>query len=256
VGLKSQLGGAGVQLTLFLGNKAGEALQGVALVVPPNPAFALQLGSVPQQLEPKKQVGEAAARGPAVYVYGRGRHFWVLGRAPPRLSRPPLAPPPRFQVQVPLSAACLAPFLATPVVQLGYAVPSTGQVLSRSLELPLVATKFCAPVEVPPSVFTQRWQQVAGPPLKAGVALGGGATRGGAEALLPTLGFKVLAGLDGPAGLSAACVFQCGPGTPPRQVPCMVKVEGLGGPGATLTVATADAMVTDALKQRLAALLA
>lgn len=147
-----------------------------------------------------------------------------------------------------LSATCLAPFLAVPAVLLGYSVPSTGQVLSRSLELPLVPTKFCSAVEVPAAVFAQRWQQVAGPPLKLTQALAGGApNRAAAEALLPALGFKVLTGLDGGA-LAAACVFQCGGAgaAPPRQVPCMVKLEG-----GTLAVATADAVLTDALKQRL-----
>ena len=45
---------------------------------------------------------------------------------------------------MPLVATCLAPFLAAPVARLGYAVPSTGQVLSCNLDLPLVFTKFCS----------------------------------------------------------------------------------------------------------------
>ncbi len=56
IGVKSQLGGATAQLSLFLGNKASEALAQVVLAVPPSPAFALQLGPVPAVLEPKKQV--------------------------------------------------------------------------------------------------------------------------------------------------------------------------------------------------------
>ena len=56
MGVKSQLLGASAQLTLFLGNKHGEALQQVVLALPPNPAFAYDMGPVPQQLEPKKQV--------------------------------------------------------------------------------------------------------------------------------------------------------------------------------------------------------
>lgn len=57
VGIKSQVAGPTVQLVLFLGNKHSEALQQVVLVAPPSPAFAFQMGPVPQQLEPKKQVG-------------------------------------------------------------------------------------------------------------------------------------------------------------------------------------------------------
>lgn len=45
-----------MQLSLFLGNKHGEPLQQLSLAVPPSPGFALALGQVPQQLEPKKQV--------------------------------------------------------------------------------------------------------------------------------------------------------------------------------------------------------
>lgn len=166
--------------------------------------------------------------------------------------------PHALQVQVSLSATCLAPFLATPAVQLGYSVPGTGQVLSRSLDLPLVATKFCAPppVEVPAPVFAQRWQQVAGPPFKLTERLGGAApAKAAAEALLPALGFRVLPAMDGGSGdaLSAVCVFQCGGagGTQLRQVPCMVKLEGLGTPAASLAVATADATGTNAIKQAL-----
>lgn len=170
-----------------------------------------------------------------------------------------LRPLTALQVQVPLTATCLAPTAAAPVLQLGYAVPSTRQVLSCGLELPLVATKFCAPVEVPPAVFTQRWQQVGGPPLKLSEQLAGVPVRGTIEALLPQLGFKLLSGADADlAVLSATCVFNFGGAgaTPPHQVPCMVKMEGLGGPGCTLAVATADAAASDALLRRLAALLA
>lgn len=57
IGIKSQLAGATVQLSLFLGNKHSDPLQQVVLSVPPSPAFAFQLGPVPTVLEPKKQVG-------------------------------------------------------------------------------------------------------------------------------------------------------------------------------------------------------
>ena len=57
VGIKSQVSPGSVQLSLFLGNKHGEALQQLVLVVPPSPAFAFELGPVPPVLEPRKQVG-------------------------------------------------------------------------------------------------------------------------------------------------------------------------------------------------------
>lgn len=162
-----------------------------------------------------------------------------------------------------LAATCLAPSAAVPVAQLAYSVPSTGQVLSRSLELPLVPTKFCAAVEVPPAVFAQRWQQVAAPPFRVSRPLGGAAApqRAAVEALLGALSFRLLPGADGgeTGTVAAACVLHCGGagGAPPRQVPCMVKVEGCGGPAgdARVTVGTADGLATDALVTRLAALL-
>ncbi|PRW60941.1 AP-2 complex subunit alpha-1-like [Chlorella sorokiniana] len=216
VGIKSQLSGSTVRLALFLGNKAAESLTQVVLAVAPNPAFALELGPAPAVLEAKKQV------------------------------------------QVPLTATCLAPSPSVPLLQLGYRVPSTGQALSRSLQLPLPATKFCAAVEVPPAVFQQRWQQVAGPPFKLMQRVPHtGATapaRAAVEGLLSCLHFSLLAGVDASAAtVSAVCVFHSGGagGAPPRQVPCMVKVEGCGGAAATVAVATADAATTEALAQRL-----
>jgi AP-2 complex subunit alpha len=221
VGIKSQLSGSTVRLALFLGNKAAESLTQVVLAVAPNPAFALELGPAPAVLEAKKQV------------------------------------------QVPLTATCLAPSPSVPLLQLGYRVPSTGQALSRSLQLPLPATKFCAAVEVPPAVFQQRWQQVAGPPFKLmqRVPHTGATTpaRAAVEGLLSCLHFSLLAGVDASAAtVSAVCVFHSGGagGAPPRQVPCMVKVEGCGGAAATVAVATADAATTEALAQRLVQLLA
>lgn len=166
-------------------------------------------------------------------------------------------------MQVPLSATCLAASPSVPLLQLGYHVPSSGQSLNRSLELPLPATKFCAAVEVPPAVFQQRWQQVVGPPFKlvqrvphAGPTA---PVRAAVEGLLSSLHFRLLAGVDSSAAaVSAACVFHSGgaDGAAPRQVPCMVKVEGCGGGAATVAVATADAATTEALAQRLVQLLA
>ena len=114
-----------------------------------------------------------------------------------------------------------------------------------------------APVDVPALVFAQRWQQVAGAPFKVDQALGSGApSRGATEALLAALGLKLLPAMDHHGeGLSAACVFHCGSGATLRQVPCMVRVTGLGSPTPALAVATADAAATDALKRALVGLL-
>ena len=144
IGVKSQLSAGSVQLSLFLGNKGGEALQALVLAAPPTPAFALQLGPVPEVLDAKKQVGGWGEGWGAEERENRG---WDEPKQSTCMCRPAclliiivLSPDSRplctrlrklvvfAQVQVPLSATCLAPFTSPPLVQLGYRVPSTGQV--------------------------------------------------------------------------------------------------------------------------------
>jgi AP-2 complex subunit alpha len=220
VGVKmtTESGSSHVKIDLYLGNKNahGNALARLVCSTPPSPAFALALGAPPLILEPKRQI------------------------------------------QLPLEATCLTPFTRPPVLQLGYSIAGSGGLgtMARTLDLPLVVTKFCAPVEVPASVFTTRWAQVVGAPFKLSqnVACHGG--EDDVSRLLSVLQLQILPKeVDPtPGTVAAACVFHCGMPPQTRQVPCMVKIEGLsGGLGtAVLTVATADAMVTDALKAELA----
>jgi AP-2 complex subunit alpha len=219
VGVKmtTESGSSQVKIDLYLGNKNpyGNALARLVCATPPSPAFALALGAAPLILEPGRQV------------------------------------------QLPLEATCLTPFTRPPVLQLGYSIAGSGGhgTMARTLDLPLVVTKFCAPVEVPTSVFTTRWAQVVGAPFKLSQSV---ACKGGEDdiaRLFSVLQLQVLAkDVDPtPGTIAAACVFHCGLPPQTRQVPCMVKIEGLlGGDAAVLTVATADAMVTDALKAEVA----
>jgi AP-2 complex subunit alpha len=220
VGVKmtSESGSSHVKVDLYLGNKNahGNALARLVCSTPPSPAFALALGAPPLVLEPGRQV------------------------------------------QLPLEATCLTPFTRPPVLQLGYSIAGSGGqgTMARTLDLPLVVTKFCAPVEVPTAVFTTRWAQVVGAPFKLSQNV---VCRGGEDdvgRLLSVLQLQVLPKeVDPtPGTVAAACVFHCGMPPQTRQIPCMVKIEGLLGAGApaVLTVATADAMVTDALKAELA----
>lgn len=219
VGVKmtSESGSSHVKVDLYLGNKNayGNALARLVCATPPSPAFALALGAPPLILEPGRQV------------------------------------------QLPLEATCLTPFTRPPVLQLGYSIAgSSGEgTMARTLDLPLVVTKFCAPVEVPTAVFTTRWAQVVGAPFKLSQHV---ACKGGEDdvaRLFSVLQLQVLPKeVDPtPGTVAAACVFHCGMPPQTRQVPCMIKIEGLlGGGAAVLTVATADAMVTDALKAEVA----
>jgi hypothetical protein len=149
-----------------------------------------------------------------------------------------------------------------PELQLGYALPGGGGALSRVLRLPLAISKFCQPVEVPAAVFASRWAQVVGTPFKLGEAVPrpAGADADAVTRVLAAMNLRVLsvpelAGVAADA-LCAACVFHCGG----RQVPVMAVVEGGGGGGGggalAVTVATADAMATDAVKAQLVAQLA
>jgi hypothetical protein len=222
IGVKMVESGASCQLGLYFGNKAGESLLDLVLAVPPSPALALALNDVPHSLDPKRQM------------------------------------------LVQLEATCLAPFRQPPQLQLGYRLASTGQYLAIALELPLGVTKFCQPVEVPAAVFTSRWAQVSGAPFKlsTGVAASAGtASRDAVASLLESLHLKVLGADVEPRSdaIAAACLFHCG-APQAKQVPCMVSIEGLAADGAraalTLTVATADAMLSDGLRGHLARMLA
>jgi len=210
VGLRISATGPLASVGIFMGNKAGHTLKRVVCAVPPAPAFSLSLATVPNSIDPGRQI------------------------------------------HVQLEATCLAPYTAPPVLQLGYTIQGEGSTAARTLDLPLPVTRFCQPVEVPQSVFTARWAQVAGAPFKLSQAVT--MTAGPAEVagVLSSLHLRMLDGVDPTEGtVCAACVFHCG--TPQaRQVPCMVKVEGLvvggGRARASVTVATADAMTTEALK--------
>lgn len=217
VKMSTESGSSHVKVDLYLGNKnaSGNALARLVCATPPSPAFALALGAPPLILEPGRQV------------------------------------------QLPLEATCLTPFTRPPVLQLGYSIAGSGgeSTMARTLDLPLVVTKFCAPVEVPTPVFTTRWAQVVGAPFKLSQNV---ACKGGEDdiaRLLSVLQLQVLPKeVDPtPGTIAAACVFHCGMPPQNRQIPCMVKIEGLSSGGAAvLTVATADAMVTDALKAEVA----
>ncbi|GAB4815001.1 hypothetical protein N2152v2_002047 [Parachlorella kessleri] len=167
---------------------------------------------------------------------------------------------PKKQVMVPVSVVCSAPFMQPPALQLGYTVAETAQVASVTLDLPVVVTKFCQPVEVPRDVFTTRWNQVVGPPFKLTeqVRRSTPASSSVVDHLLASVNLKTLPGLDPePTNISAACVFHSGsPQT--RQVPCMVRIEvdKVAHLTFAVTVATADATTTDSLKTELCQLLA
>lgn len=230
IGIKMSCQGPEAQLGIFLGNKSRVPLERLVCLVPPSPAFTLTLGVVPHTLMPGTQM------------------------------------------LVTLAATCVAPFLRPPVLQIGYScgvgtdtlhggmhgphgIESNKGSMARTLDLPLIPTKFCQPVDIPASVFSTRWAQVVGAPFKLSQQVYCHLNQDQVSALLSMLQLQVLPDADTTLGtVCAAGVFHCGPPPYGRQIPCMVKVEGIapGGSWSTLTVATADAMVTDSLREHLA----
>ena len=177
------------------------------------------------------------------------------------MSPAPITLEPGKQVHVPAQLTCLSPYTTNPVVHLGYELldgVDGGGIVNRTLEFPVVLTKFCEPVEVPASVFNARWSQVGGPPYKLKEMIPSGTPsvvgRGSVVDLLGALHLRVLEGVDPtPTTVCAACVLHCS-GSKINQIPCMVKVEGLetDASGAAVTVATADAKASEGLVSLLA----
>lgn len=212
VGIKMSAQGSGAQLGIFLGNQSRGTLERIVCVIPPTPSFNFTMSEPPSFLE-------------------RG-----------------------LQVQITLLATCVVPSSRPPVLQLGYSLPGGMGTLARTLDLPLVPTKFCQPVDIPSTVFTTRWSQVVGAPFKLSQQVQSTASVQDVVGLLGDLQMRILSGVDDTLGIvCAACVFHCGAPPNSRQIPCMIKVEGVAPGGAliSLTVATADAAATDALRGHL-----
>jgi len=74
VGVKQGFQGPSGQLQLYLGNKSDATLGRLICAVPPQPAFALQLGFVPPAIEPKKQVGGLDYTGRVASRASEGLH--------------------------------------------------------------------------------------------------------------------------------------------------------------------------------------
>ena len=73
-----------------------------------------------------------------------------------------LSPVSHCRLQVTLTVTCLAPFLQSPRVQLGYVL--NGQACTQNLLLPVTPTKFFTPpsASIPRDAFFTRWRALAG----------------------------------------------------------------------------------------------
>ena len=222
IGIRMNEQGSQLDMGVYLGNKSGDVLDNIIfrISMPPSDekSLIIKMTPVPIQLEPGKQV------------------------------------------HVPVQIICSAPFATIPEVHFAYKTTREEGSVAVNLELPAVLTKYCQPVEVPATVFNARWSQVGGPPFKLKQDVDPLTSANQIEAittLFPSIHIKVLDGIDPtPGTVSGACVLHCS-GSQINQIPCMVKIENLDkvSSSCTITVATADAKVSEGLLTLLVRLL-
>lgn len=209
IGVKMASNDADLELSFYLGNKSQEDLQLKKFAIPPSPSFDLDVEEAPD-------------------VIPRGRQLVILSRW-----------------------ACIAPYTSFPVLQIKY-ISSGGHSMARSLDLPISINKFCKAVTIPPSVFVTRWNQVLGAPYKLMEKIPHCIDQGELPNLLQQLHLELLENVDiGHESTCAVCLFNVS-GMQSKQVPCMVSVskkhEHDSAGFTELAVATADPVVTEALK--------
>ena len=157
------------------------------------------------------------------------------------------------QIMLQSTWACLLPYNTLPVLQIQY-LTSGGESMARSLKLPTPVTKFCSAVTIPQNVFITRWNQVSGAPfkLKKKKQCKDHPTSDQIAQTLTMLNFEIVQVDLGHPSTSAVCIFHCESGQV-KQVPCMasIAVNEVDLSQLTVTVATADATVSEALMHAL-----
>jgi hypothetical protein len=160
------------------------------------------------------------------------------------------------QVQIQSQWTCTAPYAASPTMQINY-VNSTGESMARTLTLPLPLTKFCKSVVIPASVFSTRWNQVTGSPykLQETTMVSAQISKSSIMKVLDKLNLQILEDVNmGVETIFAVSIFTYS-AQDIIQVPCMVSISGYGSATLVVTVATADATVSQALKSTLISIL-
>lgn len=156
------------------------------------------------------------------------------------------------QVQIQSQWTCTAPYVASPIVQINY-VNSRGESMARTLTLPLPLTKFCKAVMIPASVFSTRWNQVTGSPykLQETTVVSKQMSKSSVKKVLDKLNLQTLDEVNlGIESIFAVSIFTFS-AHDVIQVPCMVSISGYESATLVITVATADATVSQALKSTL-----
>ena len=182
---------------------------------------------------------------------GPGIMLGDLSGVPPMLA-------PRQQIQLLLSASCLAPFALQPqsLLEMTYSLSASQQV-AVTLQLPLLPTKFLVPAPaVANAQFYAAWQALAPPhnKLESVVMVGPElAARGlaGWQSVFDTVRLHVKPGVDpNPLNIFAASVLRTSSGGTPL---CIVRLESSARNAAQfrLTVASADAVLAAAVRDAL-----
>ena len=182
---------------------------------------------------------------------GPGINLGDLSGVPPMLA-------PRHQIQLLLSASCLAPFALQPqsLLEMTYSLSASQQV-AVTLQLPLIPTKFLVPAPaVANAQFYAAWQALTPPhkKLESVVMVGPElAARGlaGWQSVFDMVRLHIKPGVDpNPLNIFAASVLRTSSGGAPL---CIVRLESSARNPAQfrLTVASADAVLAAAVRDAL-----
>ncbi|KAI8103939.1 hypothetical protein M9435_006465 [Picochlorum sp. BPE23] len=211
IGLKIRGKMSNLEIDFFVGNKTEGTLELKKFTIPPTPYFEVNCTEAPAEIE-------------------KGQ-----------------------QIMLQSTWACLLPYNTLPVLQIQY-LTSGGESMARSLKLPTPVTKFCSPVTIPANVFITRWNQVSGAPFKLGKKkqCQSNPTAEQIAQILTMLNFEIIQVDLGQPNTSAVCIFHCESGQV-KQIPCMASITAsdVDPSEMTVTVATADATISEALMHAL-----
>lgn len=210
IGIKMRSQGPRLDMDFYLGNKTAGILQLKRFVIPPSPSFQVNTGSAPPEIDPGRQI------------------------------------------QISCSFTCIAPYRTFPILQCNY-VNAYGDAMARSLDLPISIAKFMKPVNIPSNVFETRWSQVTGAPFKLTEIVKPASDSllddKSIRSTLANMNLQVLDDVDlGDGSICAVAIFSY-MDLEINQIPCMVSMAA-NQPASmlSLSVATADATVSDALR--------
>jgi len=156
------------------------------------------------------------------------------------------------QVQVPVAVSCVEASLDVPKLQVVYTVE--GEAVKLNLQLPLIPTKFLAPVaSVDGNSFFSMWKSIPGPPKKLQqiVQCEEQVDMGRLQGMIGSVGFAVAQGLDpSPNNIVAIGTFSC-ESAGEAAVMLRLEVDPRSLKQYRITVASTNALLTSSTKELL-----